>query len=295
MIRFSIIIPTLHTPTLGRTVESLACQTYAPYQVIVVGMDKYNLVREIEWVHFDRSDVPLSPAKARNRGTVQAQGDVIVFTDADCIAQPDWLFVLSERFADPAVVVVGGGVDFRSDNYWTLSDNISMFYEYLAIHQAGERMQLPSLNLAIRREAFEQVGGFDERYPRSSNEDGDLTIRLRLQGHRLYFEPRSVVAHQPFRNRLWDLLKHGYYQGMYSTKLDSRYVGEKGLPGWLRTRVGLICLPPLLSAGVMVRAFSKFLALLRYWYIVPAMFLSKMAWYFGAGFRPDEKMWGHNL
>jgi len=291
MIRFSVIIPNLSAPTIGRTVDSLESQAYPPYKVIVVGMDKYNLIHETGLVHFDRSDVPLSPAKARNRGAAQTGGDVIVFIDADCIAQPNWLTVLAERFSDPAVTVVGGGVDFHSRNYWTLADNISMFYEYLAIQPAGERMQLPSLNLAIRRKVFEQVGGFDERYPLPSSEDADLTIRLRKLGNRLYFEPGAVVAHEPPRNRMRDLLRHGFYQGMYSTKVDPRYAGEMGLPGLLRSRIGIACLSPFLAAWVTVRAFSKYPALLRYWYTAPAMFLAKMAWCIGAAARPDDTAW----
>jgi len=294
MIRFSVVIPTLNSPTIGQALESLEHQEYPPYQVIVVGMDKYNLIREFDLVHFDCSNIPLSPAKARNRGAAQAGGDVIAFIDSDCVARQDWLTVLSERFSNPAVTVVGGGVDFYSQNYWTLADNISMFYEYLSIQPVGERMQLPSLNLAIRRQAFEQIGGFDENYPRPSSEDADLTIRLRKQGHRMYFEPGAVVGHHPSRNSLYDMLEHGYYQGKYSTKMDQRYVNEEGLPALLRTRIGIVCLSPILALGVTIRAFVKYPALIRYWYTAPAMFLSKMAWCIGASTHPSDN-WRSSL
>jgi glycosyltransferase involved in cell wall biosynthesis len=294
MIRFSVVIPNLNTPTVGETIASLEKQTYdhAYFQVIVVGMDKYNLIHESELVYFDRSDTPLSPARARNRGVQQTRGDVIVFTDADCLARPNWLAVLAECFKDPKVTIVGGGVDiFCSRNLWTLADNISMFYEYLDIHPAGERLQLPSLNLAIRRQVFDEVHGFDERYPRPSSEDSDLTIRLRKLGHRLYFEPGAVVIHQPPRNRLRDLLRHGYYQGMYSTKVDPRYASEEGLPGLLRTRLGMVMFSPLLATGVVLRMFFKYKSLRLYWYTAPIIFLSKMAWCFGAAAHPDENFW----
>ena len=187
----SVIVPNLNTLSVDRTISALDAQTFPhPYEVIVVGMDKHGVVRESGKVHFDRSEFPLSPAQARNRGVKQAHGEILAFTDADCLPHPDWLAVIAERFADPAVTVLGGGVELDSSNYWTLADNLSMFYEYLAIHPAGERRQLPSLNLAIRRDVFEAVGGFDERYPRPAGEDADLTIRLRRMGHRLYFEPR---------------------------------------------------------------------------------------------------------
>jgi len=291
MIRFSIIIPDLNSPTVGDAVASLECQSFPACQVIVVGMDKFNLVHETGLVHFDQSDIPLSPAKARNRGAAKANGEVIVFMDADCVARPNWLEVLADRFNDPAVTVVGGGVDFRSNNYWTLADNIAMFYEYLSVHPSAERAQLPSLNLAIRRTVFESVGGFDERYPRPSSEDADLTIRLRKHGHRLFFEPGAVVLHSPPRDRLQDLWRHGYFQGMYSTKVDPRYSSEPGLPKLLRTRIGVACSSLFLAAGVSCRVFTKYPVLLQYWYTAPAIFLSKLAWCWGAAARPDEKTW----
>ncbi len=286
MMRFSVIIPNLNSPIVGQTIQSLEHQSYPPYQIIVVGMDKDHLVHETDLVHFDHSDIPLSPAKARNRGSSQADGEILVFIDADCIAEPGWLAVLSERFKDPSISIVGGGVNFFSANYWTLSDNISMFYEYLANLPAGERRQLPSLNLAIRRQFFEQIGGFDERYPRASSEDADLTIRLRQQGCRLYFEPAAIITHRPPRNRLKDLLRHGYFQGMYSTKVDPRYAGQEGLRGLFRTRFGLVFFSVWLAAGATMRVFIRVPALLSFWYTAPAIFLAKMAWCFGAAAHP---------
>jgi glycosyltransferase involved in cell wall biosynthesis len=291
MIRFSVIIPNLNSPTIGQTIESVKRQTYEPYQVIVVGMDQYNQIRETDLVHFDHSEIPLPPAKARNRGAALADGDVIVFIDADCIAQPNWLAILANCFADPKVSVVGGGVDFHSDNYWTLSDNISMFYEYLSMHPSGVKPQLPSLNLAILKQVFKDIGGFDERYPHPSSEDADLSFRLRQQGHRLYFEPSAVVLHKPPRNRMHDMLQHGYYQGMYSTKVDPRYASEPGLPKLLRTRFGVACFSPLLALGVTFRIFIKYPMLFRYWYTAPAILLSKLSWCLGAAARPKKTIW----
>ncbi|MFH1969180.1 MAG: glycosyltransferase [Verrucomicrobiota bacterium] len=292
MSSFTVIVPNLHTPSVGETVRALERLAYdrTHFQVIVVGMDKFGLVQESDVVYFDRSERPLSPAQARNRGTRQARGEVLAFTDADCQPHPDWLAVLAERFSDPAVTVVGGGVEFGTRNYWTLADNLSMFYEYLAIHAPGERRQLPSLNLAIRRGVFEEIGGFDERYPRPAGEDADLTIRLRKRGRHLYFEPRAVVTHHPPRNRLADLLRHGYYQGMYSTKVDARYAAEEGLPGVARTRPGLVLFAPLLAAAVTLRMFSAYPNLRQYWYTSPAIYLAKLVWCLGAANHPTWEM-----
>jgi cellulose synthase/poly-beta-1,6-N-acetylglucosamine synthase-like glycosyltransferase len=289
MVFITVIIPNLHTPSVGGAMRALEQQAFdrASFEVIVVGMDKFGLVQESDGVRFDRSERPLSPAQARNRGARQARGEVLAFTDADCLPSPEWLAILAERFSDPEVNVVGGSVEFGNSNYWMLADNLSMFYEYLAIHPVGERQQLPSLNLAIRRSVFAEVGGFDERYPRPSGEDADLTIRLRKLGYRLHFEPRAVVIHSPLRNRLADLLRHGYYQGKYSTKMDPRYAAEEGLPWPLRTRWGVILSAPWLGAAVTLRIFHRYKNLRKYWYTSPAIYLAKLAWCLGAVNRPN--------
>ncbi|MFV2043854.1 MAG: glycosyltransferase [Anaerolineales bacterium] len=167
---FSVVVPMLYGPGIERLIESLERQTIgrAQYEVIIVGMERKERAYTSDLVHFDRTSHPLSPASARNRGAAQAVGDVIAFTDADCVARPNWLAVLADRFADPPVTVIGGGVEFDTHGYWAFADNLSMFHAYMAHLPPGERRQLPSLNLAIRRDVFMQLGGFDENYPRPS-------------------------------------------------------------------------------------------------------------------------------
>jgi glycosyltransferase involved in cell wall biosynthesis len=287
MLRFSVIVPNLHSPKVHLTVKSLVQQQFDParYEVIVVGMDKYNLIQAGERVSFDRSARPLSPAEARNRGAKQARGEILAFTDADCIVDTNWLAVLDERFADSQVEVLGGGVTFDEGNYWTFADNFSMFYNYMAELPRGTRKHLPSLNLAIRRDVFWACGGFDERYPRPSGEDTDLTLRLRRQGQILHFDPRAVVHHVPPRYHPADLWWHGFYQGKYSVKVDPRYAGTEGLPWPLRTRLGVLVSAPFLATAVTWRILRAWPAW-RYWRTAPALLLSKVAWCVGAACHP---------
>jgi cellulose synthase/poly-beta-1,6-N-acetylglucosamine synthase-like glycosyltransferase len=252
------------------------------YEVLVVGIDKFGLIKESDLVRFDRSEQPLSPAEARNRGASQTEGEFIVFTDADCIPDPEWLRVFAKCFRDPNINVIGGGVRFGQSNYWTLADNVTMFYNYLDILTAGKRDLLPSLNLAIRRETFTDIGGFDERYPKAAGEDSDLCIRLRNAGHELYFEPQARVVHEPPRNRFSDVLRHSYKQGQYSTKLDPRYAEQVDLPRWLRHPLALILFAPILAFGAFYNVFRNTKVLWQYWYTAPVIYLSKLAWCWGA-------------
>jgi glycosyltransferase involved in cell wall biosynthesis len=288
-VSFTVVIPNLHSLFIDQTLDSLGEQRYdlSLVEVIVVGQDEHDLVKENELVRFDRSPTPLAPAVARNRGIEQASGDVIAFLDADCLASPTWLAVLAERYRDSATHVVGGAVDFARDNYWSLADNVSMFHDYMVGSPEGERTQLPSLNLSARRQVFDEVGRFDERYPRPAGEDADLTIRMRKAGFTLHFEPRAVVHHHPPRHRPSDLVRHSFYQGRYSTKVDPRHAAQEGLPWFLRTRLGLVLGAPLLAGGVAWRIFAPRRDLWYYWWLLPAIYLSKVTWCVGAATHPD--------
>ncbi|MFC1878497.1 glycosyltransferase [Chloroflexota bacterium] len=292
MIQFSVIIPNLNTPVVDCTVEALENQTLDRgfYNVVVVGMDKFGLIQESDLVYFDRSERPLNPAEARNRGAAQTESEIIVFTDADCIPEPDWLSVLAERFADPTINVIGGGVRFDKRNYWTLADNVTMFYNYLTSLPPGKRALLPSLNLAIRRHIFDEIGGFDERYPRAAGEDSDFCIRLQKNGHKLFFEPLAGVFHAPPRNRLGDLIRHSFKQGQYSTKLDPRYAAQSGLPRWLRHPISLTLFSPILAAGAFFKVFRNRNILRLYWYTAPVIYISKLAWCVGAANTQTAKL-----
>jgi glycosyltransferase involved in cell wall biosynthesis len=288
----SIVIPNLHSPVIDQTLESIRRQTYdhTRFEVIVVGQDRFGLVQGHNHVQFLRSDVPLAPSVARNRGAAAARGSVIAFLDADCVAQPSWLETLVSRYVDTDVHVVGGAVAFELDRYWTFADNLSTFHDYLTDSPGEHRPQLPSLNLSLHHRLFDEIGGFDERYPRPAGEDSDLSLRLRQAGYTLYFEHRAVVFHHPPRTGLSDLLRHAFYLGKYSIKVDPRYAGTPdSFPTILRWRPSLILAAPVLAAGAAARIYLPHPKRWRFWYTAPAVFAAKMAWCAGAASRPSQR------
>lgn len=289
--RASIIVPNLHSPIIDRTLDSIRQQSYNEdeTEILVVGMDRHGLVHEDDLVTHYCTEHPVSPAVARNIGVEAARGEVLCFIDADCVASPEWLSVLLSRYDDKSVHVVGGAVEFRRDCYWSLADNVSMFHRYMTKSPGSTRAQLPSLNLSARRWVFDEVGGFDERYPRAAGEDADLTIRIRNAGITLNFEPRAIVYHRPDRHRATDLVRHSFYQGRYSTKVDPRYAASEGLPWPLRKRIGLILCAPILAAGATWHIFASRRDLWAHWQIVPAVYLSKIAWSLGAASHPESE------
>jgi glycosyltransferase involved in cell wall biosynthesis len=280
----SIIIPNLNSPVIPRVLEAVRKQTAGlrRTEVLVVGRDDPGLVEEDRLVRFVESERPMPPAQARNRGLASSRGKIVVFLDADCVPDTDWLARLLDPYSDASVHVVGGSMALAAADSWTLADNIATFHEYLNTRPAGLRDLLPSFSLSCRRSALETVGGFDEAYPYPAGEDADLTLRLRLAGYPLHFEPRAVVRHYPSRTRLSSLLRHAYRFGQYSVKVDPRYADLLQVPWVLQRAWRVFLAAPFMAGAVTWRAFRHDRQLWRLWPLAAIMYLAKLAWCAGA-------------
>ncbi len=280
----SVIIPTLNSPLIDRTVEALRSQTVDParVEILVVGLDEPGLVRPDERVRLIDEGGRASAASNRNRGMQEAVGDILCFTDSDCVPAPDWLERITALYVDEQVFVVGGGVLFEQGNYWSLCDNLSWFYQFLSSSPPGQRSHLPTLNLSIRRAIYEAVGGMSLDYPLAAGEDTEWTERMTQNGFALHFAPDAVVTHMDRRTSLAALWRHGYSYGQYSPKIG--YPGgqppapesiERLLPRrwWL-----MLLLSPLLASLAMARSLTSH----RVWLATPGIWLSKLAWCVGS-------------
>jgi GT2 family glycosyltransferase len=142
-----------------------------------------------------RHDTPTGPAAARNRGAGAAQGTLLVFLDADVRVRSETLVRLVEAFADPQVAAAFGSYDDEPAAPGWVSR-----YKNLAHHFVHQRAREEASTFwagcgAIRRAAFDSVGGFDERYARPSIEDVELGYRLREAGLRIRLVPAARVTH----------------------------------------------------------------------------------------------------
>lgn len=203
----SVVIPNLHSPLIDQVVQALECQTLRSQiaDIVVVGQDRYGRVPAN--IRFVATEQPRSAAATRNLGASLVSSDYILFLDADCIAAPD----LVERMLAchrQGYAVVSGGITIEAGNYWVLCDNLLAFASFLATAPAGTRDHLPSLNLSMQRHLFAEMGGFDERFAGAAGEDMDLSMRLRANGHVLYFEPAARITHRPQRTTAGAVWQH---------------------------------------------------------------------------------------
>lgn len=192
-----MVIPTKNEAhQLGDCLDTLARQAYPRDRVEVVVVDARSTdgTREVARRHgaLVVDDEGIGAADARNRGIAAATGDVVAFTDADCVPSPAWIPALVDRFErDPLVAGVGGAIRIRDDgNVWSLVEDV--------IAQANYRGFITS-NVAYRRDVLLAVKGFNPLI--RCGEDWDLWWRVLDEGQRVVYEPQAVVVHAPTEQR----------------------------------------------------------------------------------------------
>lgn len=214
MPKFSVIIPSSRTGTISSAIVSIQRQTLTDWELIVVGQGADGDLRSlIESIAQDEKRVRYEhiqmrgAGRARNAGMLSAQGELLVFTDDDCEARPDWLSVIGEIFeSEPEVDVVSGSLLIPPVGHRRLAVCPS-FYPPEALYEpvssnfkAPEGFSLVGANLGLRRRAVEKVGMFDEwlgpgtEFP--VGEDSDYLRRLELSDVPMRSTPRAAVVHQ---------------------------------------------------------------------------------------------------
>ena len=184
--------------TIDQCLASLEVLNYPDYEVIVVNDGSRDRTRAIA-ESYDCCRIINQPNRglsiARNVGAEAATGEIIAYTDSDCVADPDWLTYLVAKMEASNLVACGGpnfpppedslvpaavAVAPGGPTHVLLSDEI-------AEHIAG-------CNMAFRRNVLLQLGGFDPVY-RAAGDDVDICWRFQDAGYTIGFSPAAVVWH----------------------------------------------------------------------------------------------------
>lgn len=202
---FSVIVPTYQrNDLLAKCLECLApgIQTLPAqqYEVIVTDDGSKTTAQEmirkhypwVKWVAGPRK----GPAANRNNGAKYAQGEWLAFTDDDCLPDPEWIEAYAKAIvAEPFCSI------FEGRTY--VDRPKQTFAETSPVNELGGCLW--SCNIAIQKQLFESLTGFDERFPYAAMEDVDLKLRLRKIGQKFSFVKAASVCH-PWR------LKGGWKQ-----------------------------------------------------------------------------------
>lgn len=210
----SVIVATRDRPDLCRAcLVSLLANDYPHREIIVVDQSHGDETEEVvgaltpgvHGLRYVRS-AAAGVSRTRNLGIALSQGDVLAFTDDDCLVAADWLAAIAAEFgADAKLMAVYG----RVVPLFARAGVIPIAFKESPRREEYEGRAYPwrpgyGANMALRREAIAQVGCFDEALGvgarfRSCN-DVDLTYRLLVGGARMVYSPQVLVYHQQWRS-----------------------------------------------------------------------------------------------
>jgi len=204
---FSVIVPSFERPErLARCLAALASLN-APrggFEVLVVDdggrmpLDAVVASRR-EALAMTLLRVPHGgPAAARNAGAGQARAPFLAFTDDDCRPEADWLLAFEAAFERGERGLLGGLTrnGLPRNLYSSASQSqVDYLYDYYAGRPERSRF-FASNNVAMAREAFLAMGGFDSRFEHAAGEDREFSDRCRQAGHAMAYVPAAVVQHE---------------------------------------------------------------------------------------------------
>ncbi|MBP7827852.1 MAG: glycosyltransferase [Verrucomicrobia bacterium] len=185
--------------TLPACLTSLAQLNYPDYEVILVDDGSTDTTLAIAAQHPDvrylRHPTNHGLSVARNTGIEAATGELVAFTDADCRADPDWLYYIVGDLLNSAFVGMGGPNLLPPDDSAVAAAVMASpggpAHVMLTDRQAEH---IPGCNMVFHKWALAAIGGFDPIY-RRAGDDVDVCWRLQQAGYKLGFSPAGMVWH----------------------------------------------------------------------------------------------------
>ncbi len=241
--RVSVIVPTYNRPELlARCLAALVVQDFDPddYEIIVVSDGQDEETRQVvdAWarseshgtagssarrldnarIRYCASPSRRGPAAARNIGWGLAEGDIIAFTDDDCIPTPGWLRAGVEAMGDSVVGASGRVVVPLSQEPTDYELNSSWL----------EQSEFVTANCFYRRSALETVGGFDEHFTTAWREDSDLLFTLleragtgQVEGR--FVKAKDAIVVHPVRTASWGVSLSQQRKSMFNALLYKKH------------------------------------------------------------------------
>jgi len=261
--RVSIIVITRnHSGYLAVALECLAQLDHPDFEIVVVdssaGEEKEKSEKlcqrpRVKYVYEPR----LGQSLARNTGRAAASGEILAFTDDDCLPNKDWLSRLVQNYSNPMVWGCSGRViPHRNETAADLFEEVAgqdlgevrrefapddvrfsaglilrNVMKVFAKHMKGKGLAPWNVghgsSMSFRKSVLDELGGFDDRLgagaPLKSGEDIDINYRILKSGHCLIYEPLAVVRHNHHRMTAEDVFRTRYLYSFGGAALMYEY------------------------------------------------------------------------
>jgi len=218
-----VIVPVLNAErTIGDLLDSLMRVDYNKDKLEIILVDGGSTDRTREIIQSYPVKLIVEKKKglnvARNTGVRNSSGEIILFTDSDCVVPEDWVKQIVKNFRDKKIGCVGGSVSrYEEDFLSQYADESVMpvlrrFRKRKVLENVEPPLNYPAgCNMAFRREVFERIGEFDERIHYGFDED-ELVERACKAGYKMVLDPQAVVRHK-HRSDLRRLLRQTFSYG----------------------------------------------------------------------------------
>ncbi|MFC7069362.1 glucosyl-dolichyl phosphate glucuronosyltransferase [Halobaculum lipolyticum] len=236
-----------HYDDVRDAADSVLAQTHEETELVLVSDGAPDVRDAMSRDYGDRDDVVVGMtdenagvSRSRNLGAELSTGEIVAFVDDDGVAEPDWVEELLGGYERHDAVAVGG----RMTPEWVAGEPSFLPEEYYWLigvtHRGYPREECRvrntwGSNFSVRRDVFEELGGFDEDLGRIADkqvqgEEPEFGARLYAEyGERMVYVPSARVAHKIFdyrTDREW-LLRRAFWQG-YSKFVMDRLLDDSG-------------------------------------------------------------------
>ncbi len=170
----------------------------------------------------------IGPAEKRDLALKYANGEIFAFLDDDAYPRSDWLTNAIRHFDDPDVAAVGGPAVTPDDDSFFQKVSGAVFLtslgggspeRYWPTGGVREVDDWPSVNLLVKRDIFEQIGGFNSAY--WPGEDTKLCLDIIKGGKKIIYDPDVLVYHHRrggLKKHLKQISRYGLHRGFFAKK-----------------------------------------------------------------------------
>jgi glycosyltransferase involved in cell wall biosynthesis len=264
--KYSLVIPVYNRPDeVDELLQSLTAQTLTDFEVIIVEDGSQTPCRDVCNRYADR--LPLryfakdnsGPGQSRNYGVERASGDYVLILDSDVVLPEGYLQAVDDELQQSPCDAFGGP-DRAADSFTPVQKAIS--YSMTSFFTTGgirggkkklDKFYPRSFNMGIRREVYNQLGGFSKM---RFGEDIDFSIRIIKAGFKTRLFPGAWVYHKrrtDFR-KFW---RQVFNSGIARINLYKKYPDSLKVVHLLPAvfTVGVVMLALLFVAGIAVAAW----------------------------------------